>query len=67
MGEKQISSFDIRSMTSDERQALLRQLKHDRMVARTMNNQGMPPTTMRRIKGTYRRLVTIMKELGELN
>ena len=46
MGEKQISSFDIRSMTSDERQALLRQLKHDRMVARTMNNQGMPPTTM---------------------
>lgn len=63
---RQISAWEIRQMTSDERKELLQQLKTDRMIARSMNDQGMPPTTMRKIRGTYRRLITIMKENKEI-
>jgi len=66
MGEKQISAIEIRLMTKSERLDLLHQLKQDRLIARGMNKRGSPPTTMRRIKGTYRRLITIMRELGEI-
>jgi len=63
---RQMSAWEIRQMTSDERKELLQQLKTDRMIARSMNDQGMPPTTMRKIRGTYRRLITIMKENKEI-
>lgn len=63
---RQMSAFEIRQMTAEERKELLQQLKTDRMIARSMNSQGMPPTTMRKIRGTYRRLITIMKQNGEI-